>query len=196
MKLSDPIPDVPRTATSVLVLRSSAPASSDRVSKRLLVEDAEDVRLAGVSFSRSPDEWVADWEDAIGRPTAAAAVVTDAASGNRPVASGPTVYTVSSPGDLTGIGMKLSSCLTDWEGTDADVVVVVESLTLLSQYAQLETLYRFLHVLTGRLDAVGARGQFFLDPTTQDEMTVNTLETLFDAVAEHRGDDGWRVVSR
>ncbi|SFF79943.1 hypothetical protein SAMN04488063_0331 [Halopelagius inordinatus] len=194
MKLSERAPDVPPTATSVLVLQSSEPSSSNRAAKRLLVPREGGVRVAGVSFARSPDDWGADWRDALGRSPEAAAVVTDAESDRRD--AGPSVYTVSSPGDLTGIGMKLSACLSEWEGTDADVVVVVESLTHLLQYAQLETLYRFLHVLVGRIDAVGARGLFFFDPTTRDEMTVNTLKTLFDAVVERRGDDGWAVASR
>lgn len=196
MKLSERVPDVPRTATSVLVLQSSGPSSPNRAAKRLLAPQEGGVRVAGVSFARSPDDWVADWRDVLGRSPEAAAVVTDAESDSRDAASGPSVYTVSTPGDLTGIGMKLSACLSEWEGTDEGVVVVVESLTHLLQYAQLETLYRFLHVLVGRIDAVGARGIFFFDPTTGDEMTVNTLKTLFDAVVEHRGDDGWTVASR
>lgn len=194
MKLSERVPDVPRTATNVLVLQPSAP--SNRAFKRLLAADTGDVHVAGVSFSRPPDEWVADWEDVVGRPPAEAAVVTGPESGGGATASGPSVYTVPTPGNLTGIGMKLSSCLTDWEEADADVAVVVESLTLLSQYAQLEALYRFLHVLTGRIEAVGARGQFFLDPTTQAEMALNTLKSLFDAVAERREDGEWDVATR
>lgn len=195
MKLSERVPDVPSTATSVLVLRPSGEASSDRTYGRLLAEDASDVRVAGVSFSGTPERWLSEWTDALGGPSAAAALVTGTDAASRASVPGLTVHGVSSPGDLTGAGMKLSARLSDWEGADGDVIVAVESLTLLLQYAKLETLYRFLHVLTGRLAAVGARGQFFLDPTTQDAMTVSTLKTLFDAVVERR-DDGWRVDSR
>ncbi|RDI71663.1 DUF7504 family protein [Halopelagius longus] len=195
MDLSERVPDVPRTATSVLVLRSAGDAPSDRAYGRLLVEDASGVRVAGVSFSGTPDRWLDGWEETLGGPPAAAALVTGTDAASRASDSGVTVYGVPSPADLTGIGMKLSSRLTDWEAADGEVVVAVESLTLLLQYSRLETLYRFLHVLTGRLAAVGARGQFFLDPTAHDEMTVNTLKTLFDAVVERR-DDEWRVDSR
>jgi hypothetical protein len=41
---------------------------------------------------------------------------------------------------------------------------------------------------------VGATGLFFLDPTTQDETTVNTLKTLFHGVLAYDADaDDWRL---
>jgi hypothetical protein len=57
-------------------------------------------------------------------------------------------------------------------------------------YADVETVFRFLHVLTGRLDGVNAVGLFTIDPTTHDEQTVNTLKQLFDGAIELREENG------
>lgn len=98
---------------------------------------------------------------------------------------------VSSPGDLTGIGIGVSEQLRRIDQADVGRVrICFYSLSTLLMYAELETVFRFLHVLSGRVDSIGALGLFALDPTTHDESTVNTLKQLFDGVVEVRLDDG------
>jgi len=98
---------------------------------------------------------------------------------------------VSSPADLTGIGIGVSEQLRRLAAAEADEIrIVFYSLSTLLMYAELETVFRFLHVLAGRVDSIGALGLFSLDPTTHDASTVNTLKQLFDGVIEVRLDDG------
>ena len=98
---------------------------------------------------------------------------------------------VSSPADLTGIGIGISEQLRrfDAEGVDRTRVCFY-SLSTLLMYAELETVFRFLHVLSGRVDSIGAIGLFALDPTIHEPSAVNTLKQLFDGVIEIRYDGG------
>lgn len=105
------------------------------------------------------------------------------------------VEMVNSPADLTGLGIRISSILSEWEGSGNQVVACFDSLTTLLQYAEVRQVFRFLHVLTGRFDVVGARAHYHLDPGAHDEKDLNTLKALFDAVASY--DDGsWDVRTR
>lgn len=179
---------------TVLVLRPQSARSADEEIKRLLIDDPESAQLLAVCFSRSPATWYDEWCEVLGTAPDAAAVVTtpdlaDADLGDRDVA----VENVATPSNLTGIGVKATPYLTEW----SDAVVVIDSLSVLLQYADPQILYRFLHVLTTRLQTADARGQFFLDPNLLDDQTVELLKTLFDAVIESDGtEDGWSVLLR
>ena len=98
---------------------------------------------------------------------------------------------VSSPADLTGIGIGVSEQLRRLAESDiARVRVGFHSLSTLLMYAELEAVFRFIHVLSGRIEGIDGLGFFTLDPTTHDENTVNTLKQLFDGMIELREADG------
>jgi hypothetical protein len=181
-------------ADTVLVLRPGTASSRDSEVKRRLIDDPASVQLLGVAFSQPPADWYDEWRDLLGADPDAAAVVTtpDLAEtdlGDRDL----DVESVTTPSNLTGVGVKSTPYLSEW----SDAVVVVESLTVLLQYADPQILYRFLHVLTTRLQTVDAAGQFFLDPNLLDDQTVELLKTLFDAVVESDGtEEGWSVQIR
>jgi len=102
---------------------------------------------------------------------------------------------VSSPADLTGIGIGVSEQLRRFAHSDVERTrMAFYSLSTLLMYADLETVFRFLHVLTGRVDSIGGMGVFAIDPTTHDESTKNTLKQLFDGVIELRDGSAGREV--
>jgi len=181
-------------AQVVLVLRPQTAASEDPICKRTFVDDPTEAELLGVSFSQRPAQWYDGWCDALGADPTAATVITtpefgDSDVGDRDVG----VETVATPSNLTGVGVKTTPYLNEW----ADAVVAVESLTVLLQYASPQAVYRFLHVLTTRIRTTGSTGQFYLDPTIQDDQTVDLLKTLFDVVVECDGsEDGWTIRRR
>jgi KaiC/GvpD/RAD55 family RecA-like ATPase len=96
----------------------------------------------------------------------------------------------SSPVDLTGIGIKLSEFLQDYyEIRDIERNrVLVHSLTTLLIYSDLQTVFRFLHVFTGRIQSVDGLGLFTIDSTAHDAQTLNTLKQLFDGVVRFEED--------
>jgi len=90
----------------------------------------------------------------------------------------------SSPVDMTGIGIKLSEFLESFyaEGNLRRNRVLVHSISTLLMYSDLETVFRFLHVFTGRIRSVDGLGLFCLDSTTHDDRTTSTIKQLFDGV--------------
>jgi len=92
----------------------------------------------------------------------------------------------SSPVDMTGIGIQLSEFLQAFY-QDRNIThnrVMLHSLTTLLMYSDLQTVFRFLHVFTGRVQSVDGLGLYCIDETAHDEQTLNTLKQLFDGVVE------------
>ncbi|WP_435183840.1 DUF7504 family protein [Halobellus sp. EA9] len=180
-------------ASAVLVLRPQTAAAADSECKRLLLDGCTDVDVLGVDFSTPPSGWYDEWTDVVdGGPANAAVITTPDLADADDASEAVSVETVASPSNLTGVGVKFTPYLNEW----SHPVVTVESLTVLLQYAGPQIVYRFLHVLTSRLRAADACGQFFFDSTAQDDQTVELLKTLFDAVLEYEGDDEWTVSCR
>ncbi|ELZ98990.1 hypothetical protein C440_01500 [Haloferax mucosum ATCC BAA-1512] len=90
----------------------------------------------------------------------------------------------SSPVDMTGIGIKLSEVLQEFyqeRGLEQNRIVL-HSLSTLLMYADLQTVFRFLHVFTGRIQSVGGLGLFVIDAEAHDDRTMNTIKQLFDGI--------------
>lgn len=94
---------------------------------------------------------------------------------------------VSSPSDLTGVGMGIAKC-TNEIGTAArdGLGLGVLSLSTLLQYSSERRVFNFVHVMTGRVAAADYLGIWTVDTTSHDEQTVNTIRGQFDYVAEVR----------
>ncbi|WP_240334755.1 DUF835 domain-containing protein [Halorussus sp. MSC15.2] len=189
----------------LLLAPSIHSATEDACLDLLAFDDASEENVLWVTYTRSPDTCIRDWLTRTGeRPrnmrlvsvgdttrsaTARAGSDTTSATGDE------VVETLSNPGDLTGLGIKLSEILREWDALDGRTVACFDSLTALLQYADLQTVYKFLHVLTGRFAAADVTAHFHLDPDACDTQTVSTLTSLFDTVVEF--DDGeWSVRSR
>lgn len=93
---------------------------------------------------------------------------------------------VSSPGDFTGIGMASSKLLEQFATQDYQTRVALDSISQLLMYADVKTVFRFLHILTGRISAAEALGFGTMDADAHDDQTVNTIRQLFDGLVETR----------
>ena len=96
----------------------------------------------------------------------------------------------SSPVDMTGIGIKLSEFLQAFyqnRGIEENRVML-HSLSTLLMYADLQTVFRFLHVFTGRIQSVDGLGVFAIDDSAHDDQTMNTLKQLFDGIVTTQED--------
>jgi KaiC/GvpD/RAD55 family RecA-like ATPase len=98
----------------------------------------------------------------------------------------------SSPSDMTGIGIEVSDLLEEfWENRGIERNrVCLESVSTLLMYSNLETVFRFLHVFTGRVRSIDGLGLFFIKPGMHDEKEFSTLRQLFDGRVEIKEDDG------
>ncbi|WP_049923956.1 RAD55 family ATPase [Halopiger djelfimassiliensis] len=104
----------------------------------------------------------------------------------------PRVKYASSPVDMTGIGIKLSEFLQEFyeERGVTENRVLLYSISTLLMYSDLQTVFRFLHVFTGRIQSANALGVYVVDSTAHDDQTMNTLKQLFDGVIEvDQGDE-------
>lgn len=195
---------LPPGARTVLLLAPPMERRSDEACATLLgAEATEPVNALFVTLARSPDEQLGHWQARAGdgTPTRLAFVAAGDSTRSDDVASPESaesnelVRTVSSPGDLTGIGIQISDVLSAWADDDNQTVLCFHSLTTLHQYVDVGTAFRFFHVLTSRLRTASALGHFHADPSAHEERTLNRLKTLFDAVAEWTG-ESWAVSSR
>ncbi|WP_121820208.1 DUF7504 family protein [Halostella salina] len=182
-------------ATAVVLL---APAAADdgSVCVDLLHPSDQPTNLLFVSFTGSPQRRLAEWIDRAGGRPAATYVLASGESTDGFDAEGPQpdrVERVGTPNDLTGISIRVSEVLNEWADSDAQSVVCFDSVTALLQYVDVETVYEFLHVLTGRLYAFGATGHFHLDPDAHSALVVAQIQTVFDA-AVRIDDDGTTAV--
>jgi KaiC/GvpD/RAD55 family RecA-like ATPase len=90
----------------------------------------------------------------------------------------------SSPVDMTGIGIKFSEVLEDYYQVRGirQNRIMLHSLSTLLMYSDLQTVFRFLHVFTGRIQSIDGLGVFSIDSTAHDDQTMNTLKQLFDGI--------------
>lgn len=182
----------------------------DACSSLLSVAPADRSNVLCVTFNQTPDTRLEHWR-AAGGPTDPAdlgfVVIGDgtrSATAAQPFVDGPPgddlgpkVVSVSSPADLTGLGIKLGNFFAEWADDSNQTLVCFHTLSTFLQYAELRAVYRFVHVLTGRVRSIGGIAHYHLDPSAHDERTVNTLKTLFNAVVEVSDEeDGWSVTSR
>lgn len=181
----------------------------DACSSLLSVASPGGTNLLSVTFNQSPDARIERWRATggpkdpanlgfivVGEGVRSAAAAHPPAEAPAPDDFGPTIASVSSPADLTGIGIELGNFFEDWAVDDNELRLCFHTLTTFLQYADLRSVYRFLHVLTGRVRLAGGIGHYHLDPAAHDHRTVNTLLALFDAVVEREANGDWQVRRR
>lgn len=94
---------------------------------------------------------------------------------------------VSSPGDLTGISIgtaKLMQRLTEQDISGVRHGLV--SVSTLLQYLELDTVFKFLHIYTQRINDTQGLGIFTVDNTAHEPQTLNTITSEFDGMIELR----------
>lgn len=94
-----------------------------------------------------------------------------------PVHRSNRVTHVTSPGDLTGIGMAVARFIDD---AGPRPVVTLDSISTLLAYADELAVFRFLSVLAARLDQVDGVGVFLVVAGCHDSGTVTTFRKLVD----------------
>ncbi len=97
----------------------------------------------------------------------------------------------SSPVDLTGIGVKISYFLEIFI-TKKNILknqLHINSLSTILMYSNIQTVFRFLHVFTGRIKLAGGLGIYLIESGMHDEQAIATLKQLFDGIIEIRSEN-------
>jgi hypothetical protein len=160
-------------------------------------------KVLAITYRSSAEQWLNAWDERSGgeTPTLVIAMTGDrgaptAANLERAVQSDEHSLLVNRPDDLTGIGIKTSECLLEWDRRGERAHVCFDSLTALLQYVDLRTAFKFLNVFTTRAKQLNASAHFHLDPSAHDRQTVHTLLQVADAVVELDDDGNASVVAR
>jgi hypothetical protein len=56
-------------------------------------------------------------------------------------------------------------------------------------YSNIQTVFRFLHVFTGRIKSTGALGIYVIESGMHDEQAIATLKQLFDGMIEIKSEN-------
>lgn len=106
------------------------------------------------------------------------------------VADTPGIKRVSGPMDLTGMGVRASQFLDEFRAKGLKVRLCVNSLSTLLMYSSLQAVFRFLHVLAGRVSIVGALGAYLVEEGMHEARALSTLKQLCSAVIEVKAENG------
>ena len=103
------------------------------------------------------------------------------------------VHHVSSPGDLTGIGIGITKALEGLHNSGRDKGrLALFSLSTMLTYTDKKTVFKLCHILSSRLDAAGYVGVFTIDSGAHDDQTIQVIKQAFDGLVEVRETDGAR----
>lgn len=194
-------------ASNVLLLAPAMDPGDDQACTTLLTPaDPAHENVLSVAFGDSPDDRLDVWRRYVGgRLPADTAVIsvgdehrsTEAVrTGSERLDEGVSIEFVTNPGDLTGLGMRITERVEEWADDRNRTVACFHSVTALLQYADTEQGYRFLHVLAGYFEQSGTVAHYHMDPGAHDPTVVNTVKGLMDAVVELDDDGEWAVTTR
>ena len=179
----------------VNILISGPPLSGKRkLAMEALAHGANDGEGAVVVTTRdSSDRVLSDLRALLDDPNSANIGVVDCVTKHqgRSASDNELIRYASSPLDMTGIGIKFSEFIEEFY-TGRNVQrnrVVVDSLSALLMYSDLQTVFRFMHVLTSRIEDADAIGFHLIESTAHDQESLNTLKQLFDGVVEVEADE-------
>jgi KaiC/GvpD/RAD55 family RecA-like ATPase len=141
-----------------------------------------------VTTRDSSDRVLADLRSLLGDPDGADVGVVDCVTQHqgRSATDTDTVKHASSPVDMTGIGIKFSEFVESFHAERGiqRTRVALDTLSTLLIYSDLQTVFRFMHVFTSRVEDADALGVHVIESTAHDAETLNTLKQLFDGVVE------------
>ena len=106
---------------------------------------------------------------------------------------GAYVHRVAAPSDMTGIGIGITNCFDRLHdaGVD-DGRLGLTNLSTMITYTDKQTVFKFCHVLSSRLDSAEFLGLFTIDSSAHDDQTLQVIKQAFDGLIELRERDGRR----
>ena len=92
----------------------------------------------------------------------------------------------SSSVDLTDIGVKISQHFENFftKKNIRKIQLNINSLSTLLMYSNINTVFRFLQVFTGRIKAAGGLGIYVIESGVHDMQVITALSQLFDGKIE------------
>lgn len=195
--------------SNLLIAGPSMTGKNDLALAALAERHQHDQPIVIVSSDKSADRLLSQVE-AVGVPASAEDIyVVDCSgtSGRGSFEESANVKYVSSPSDLTGVGIGIAKSTSEIGARAQNGLGIgMLSLSTFLQYTSENRVFNFTHVMTGRVAAAGYLGIWTLDTSSHDEKTIDTIRGQFDYVAELQeresgeremrilgGEDDWRT---
>ncbi|MFB6118003.1 hypothetical protein [Halosegnis sp.] len=188
-----PLPVVP-AGTNLLVAGRAMSVARDLALSLTVADPSGDDGAILVSTNTAPDKLFRQCGDIAPGLAADRLAIVDCngQTGEEAAAADVRVVSVRQPNDLTGIGIHFSQLYERFH--DAGVQQVrtgVVGVSTLLLYTDLRPVFRFLHVMTARVEQAEGLGVFLIDPGAHDEQAMSTLTQLFDGrIDVEETDDG------
>lgn len=186
-------------AANVLISGPAGCPVEQSLCSRLMASRSEQpVNLLVITISETPSQRLSVLRNYLGMPVAETAVI-DVRNYNRQTNNDEydgsiEIRQVSSPQDLRRIGIVASKILTEWADAPGQTTMCFHSISDLLTDNDPERLFRFLHVLRGRIQSADVRAHYHLDPVSHSKDTVGTFESLFDTIIEFEEDGSVSVL--
>jgi len=81
---------------------------------------------------------------------------------------------------LSGLGETLSRVVEEYEAAAGKIAVEIDILSELVEKFDLQTVFKFLHLLGKRIEQADALAHYHVDSRSRSESTINVLDQLFD----------------
>jgi KaiC/GvpD/RAD55 family RecA-like ATPase len=103
----------------------------------------------------------------------------------------PNIKNASSPVDLTGISIRISDFMDEYckRKSLPRIRLCINSLSTMLMYTNVQTLFQFIHVYSGRIMVNNGLGIYVVEEGMHDEKTVASLKQLFNAMIEVKNKD-------
>ncbi|WP_435066178.1 DUF7504 family protein [Halobaculum sp. EA56] len=176
-------------ASNVLVKGPADCATEESLCSRLMAaQPGETVDLILLLVDQSPEERLSFLRNYISNPieniTVTYVQTYDRSAGGADLPD-VTINRISDPTDLRRIGILTSKAMGERADSPNKTVVCVHSVSeLIAAANDNQRVFRFLHVLRGRVESTGARAHYHLDPESHPDETVQTFTSLFDTVLD------------
>jgi len=154
--------------------------------------DPATARVLTVSYTQSTQTWLKHWNAHVGPGPAEwhAIRIDDGNSaptgppGDHLIEGGSrTIERIANPADLTGLGLAIRRHRERSE-EPGQLTLCLHSLTGMLQFVSANTVYRFVHWLTGQVRDAEGLAHFHLDPEAHEQRILNQFFTLFDGRIE------------
>lgn len=101
---------------------------------------------------------------------------------------------ISCPENLTKLGVVITHILSQWQTTRRPTVLGFHTLTLIHRYIGTDSLFRFLRIITSRLESTDSTGYYHIDPEKHDLQMIESLDSSFDLVVDISPDGDVRIL--
>ena len=100
------------------------------------------------------------------------------------------------PIDLTGIGVRISQFFEEFsiKKNISNVQLHIDSISTILMYSNIQTVFKFLHVFTGRIKNNGGLGIYILESQMHEEQKIAILKHLFDYTIEIESENDKKFV--